>query len=605
MADAGLVRAAVEIVGATDPVVRERRGWVDEDVSGTQRRSLTAEVKRSSITEVQVATGLSTVEATSLITLAMGPRDLFGIVVSALERGETCWPQVRRFVDMAFSSTRALTDDQRLLVATVLFGRDPEMAAPEKLDESGQLLEGHPWPHALYGPALLREITACEGIDVGAERERRARARAERRAWIRAHDDGTATLTVRGPLVPILGAWARFDHIARNLRAGGADNTFDQLVVDSMLAVLGHGSLDLPEPSTLGDLSPEELDDLIAVVNGTPKVTLQVVVPVDALGIGHPVCGSCFSDLDGADPGQAGVAGQAGDQCETGDAGDQVEPTAIPEKTLVPPSGAGRDGPVPGRGLVAEIIGSHPAFLTPGHVRELFYGPDTTMFRMLVNPPDGRIVERTIKAYRPDPDMRRQVRAADVYSRAPWSRLTGRSLEIDHVVPYLHADPAAGGPTGELHLASLDKRTHVTKTLGLLALSINERRDLTFTTLLGQIAGSRVHDYRQYTATLDPDDLASGDPPARPGPVADGSPDHPAPGGHDPEGHSPEDHSPGDHSPEERDVRRDDDARALYGALARDPRFRRRPGCHEWLTIDHTEDGRRRPGPPPGGAGDG
>src|SRR5690606_3161895 len=81
----------------------------------------------------------------------------------------------------------------------------------------------------------------------------------------------------------------------------------------------------------------------------------------------------------------------------------------------------------------------------PGHARELFYTPGTTLHRILTDPADGRAIERTITTYRPDTDMRRQVHTADLYSRNPQHRLTGRTLEIDHVIPY----GTPGGTTTE------------------------------------------------------------------------------------------------------------------------------------------------------------
>lgn len=623
-ADAALVTSAVGIVDHCRPRVLERRGWLGVELNKTQQRGLLSETKRAAITEIQAATGFTTVEATSLVTLAMARSDLVSLVVEALLRGEASWAQVRRFVDKAFSGARDLSDDQRLLVATALFGTDEALAAPERLDPDGRLPVGEPWSHARYEAALDREVTACEGSDVAAEREKRARAYRSRRAWVRVHDDGTATLTIRGPAVPVVGTWARFDHIARNLRAGGADNTLDQLVVDSMLAVLGHGRLDLPEPQTLGELPEEELDDLIAVVNGMPRIALQVIVPVDALGIGHPVCAACATAIDdhpaqceGPDAqrsadvepsGDAGVPGDDGppdadaralrrpergrasggrsprgpdDRTDAGGGssgasddragpeGGSARPAddqpAADDRSTPPPDGGRAEGercedeghdPALrfGRDLVGEVLGSHPFFITPGHARELFYTPGTTLHRLLTSPADGRLMERTRETYRPDADMRRQVLASDVYSRAPWTRLRGRSVEFDHVVPFSITDPDSGGPTSPTNLATLDKRTHRSKTVGLIGVHIDDRRDLTFTTLLGQITRSRVHDYRQYLLTLHPDDL---------------------------------------------DERRDRAARAVYAALVARPEARTRPGKGQWLSIDHTgPDGRRRPGPP-------
>lgn len=609
--DADLLEAVVEVAESCRVRVLDLRVWWGAELTAAQERTLRSETKRAVITEVQVALGLATTEATTLAGLAMGPVDVLAMVVEALRRGETSWPHVRKFWEMAGASTRELSADQQLLVALSLFGTDPVLAAPERLDPDGELALGEPWPQAAFVAALTREVTACEGSDVAAERARRARAHRERRARIRVHDDGTATLVLTGPAVPVVGAWARYDHISRTLRSQGADRTLDQLVVDTMLSVLNHGRIDLPDPGSIGELSAEALDDLVAVVNGTPRIALQVVVPVDTLGLGHPVCATCAGDLrsgtlqpdqgvhDQADDdqsewvclpfdrggqppdwvGSAGIrpgqeappvtpvpADAAADGPSADRAAGSTGPAVAAERSSAdPPAGStgqssalggptawGHDADLRhGRGQVGEVLGSHPFFITPGHARELFFTPGTTMHRILVDSADSRCVERSITAYRPDADMRRQVHAADVYSRAPWARLTGRTLEIDHVIPY-GTDP--DGITTERNLADLDKRTHQSKTLRLLSVAIDERRDLTFTTLLGQVTRSRVHDYGQYLRALHPEDV---------------------------------------------EERLDLANQALYAALAARPEHRRRPGPDDWLTLDHTgADGERCPGPP-------
>jgi hypothetical protein len=152
---------------------------------------------------------------------------------------------------------------------------------------------------------------------------------------------------------------------------------------------------------------------------------------------------------------------------------------------------------------VGEVLGPHPFFITDGHARELALFPGTTLHRLVVDPHDGRLVERTITAYRPDTDMRRQVIAADVYNRAPGSRLGAHAGELDHVTPY----GWAGGPTSEVNLVLLAKQPHKFKTDGSWHLSIGARRDLTITTVLGQVLTTRTYDYRTFLRTREPDDL--------------------------------------------------------------------------------------------------
>lgn len=581
---------------------------------------------------------------------------------------------------MTNSKARDLSSDQKALVATALFGTEQALAAVERLDPDGDLQLGTPWPQAPFEAALTREVTACKGTDTTAERERRRRAYAARRASVRVHDDGTGTFSVRGPLHKILAAHARHDDVARSLRAAGHPDSLARLAADSVLATLTHGTLDPTGGTDIDELSETDLDDLIAVVNGHARIALQVIVPADVLGPGHPVCATCATDLtpregtrlvtdpamdddqhddhgggtpttgsgeatddfwegqeprlpfeeDDAPPSWASPtrADQSTDNDRIEDAGDAGhcvesppgEPDPPPGTDPQPgttPSGADRplgeeprpganqrmgadrrpgadlppqddssdsDGPAGGstgqagwgydpelrrgRGKVAEIIGTHPAFITPGQARELFYTPGTTLHRLLTDPADGRCIERTISSYRPDTDMRRQVRAADVYSRHPHSRSTGRHLEIDHVIPFsAQPDPdhpgrpdgpagrGPGGATTETNLANLDLRNHKIKTARELMITINTGRDLTFTTLLGQITRSRAHDYRQYLRTAHPEDLE-----------------------------------------DQADLANT----VLYAALANRPEHRYRPGPDTWLTLDHTDPstGQTHPGPP-------
>ncbi|GGK75613.1 hypothetical protein GCM10011509_25390 [Ornithinimicrobium pekingense] len=133
----------------------------------------------------------------------------------------------------------------------------------------------------------------------------------------------------------------------------------------------------------------------------------------------------------------------------------------------------------------------------------LAMAPGTTLVRLLTDPADGRLIERSIASYRPDADMRRQVRAADVTSRAPGSRIPAARCDLDHEHPF-----AAGGPTSESNLNCKDRRVHGFKTKGWWRTVMAANRDVAWTTLLGQSETTRAHDYRQYLdarAPLDPD----------------------------------------------------------------------------------------------------
>lgn len=111
--------------------------------------------------------------------------------------------------------------------------------------------------------------------------------------------------------------------------------------------------------------------------------------------------------------------------------------------------------------------------------------------------------------------MRRQVIAADLYSRTPSGRAPASACELDHVIPWT-GEPG-GGPTSELNLAAAVKEWHQHKTKRRCAVTINARRDLTWTTLLASTITTREHDYRQYLDQIRPGSPGHGEDPAATG----------------------------------------------------------------------------------------
>lgn len=569
--EADLIEAAAEVVGECRARILDRRGLTGVALSPAAERSVDAAVRQAAVMELELATGTSTAEAQTLLAVATCGGELRSMLLAALRRGQARWVQVKTFWER---TTRAhLTHDQRLLVAYVLFGTDPALACEERFDIDGHLDLDRHWAHHPYLAALAREIAACLGQHPEADTARRRRAYENRRVEICLHDDGSATLTMTGPAVMIAGIRHRLDTAARALIAAGEERSLSQLRFDIAAALALHGILDLADTDadTLDEvLTPERLVDLLAVIHAQPKVHAQIIVPVDALRTGLPLCPACAEKIQptqsdsgrptGDDAGQDTTGHRAGatsddDHAEATDLSDHLDaehpnpatpweqaargstspppwasppdqpsgqslPDEAPPDTDTDPAAvsdpaclSGRrdsaapflDREPPGRGLVGELIGSHPMFLTPGHARELVLLPGTTLHRLLTDPADGRLIERTLITYRPDTDMRRQVLAADLYSRAPGSRLTGRTLELDHVIPW----GTPGGTTTETNLAALSKRAHHEKTLGHWRIEMGTRRDLTVTTLLNQHRTTRVHDYGQYLRTAEPDDLAA------------------------------------------------------------------------------------------------
>jgi hypothetical protein len=65
------------------------------------------------------------------------------------------------------------------------------------------------------------------------------------------------------------------------------------------------------------------------------------------------------------------------------------------------------------------------------------------------------------------------------------------SCELDHVVPFNHADPTAGGWTIEANIECMCKDHHDLKTLGIIKVVIDGDREIWINTRAGQKAISR------------------------------------------------------------------------------------------------------------------
>ncbi|GAA5159973.1 HNH endonuclease signature motif containing protein [Ornithinimicrobium tianjinense] len=503
--DARLLEAAILVVSLTGRVLLAEKGFADvTELSEGQRKKWRAEAKRLARAEVEVRLGLGAMEAQQLVGVACAPEQVRELILGALDRGWVSWFQVRCF----WTRCAKLPAESALLVAQSLFGTDPALMAKERLDPDGNPRD-EPWAHATYRAALEREATRVEGQDVKAERERRRAAYAARRAGLSVHDDGTGTLTVTGPLLMMTAVHARIEAVARSLRKQGDPRTLDQLRVDVAGALLIHGLLPLPgqsdeepaNPDPDHELSTADLAQIARIVNAQPQVQVQVVVPWDVL-TGRPACPPCGEKDEAAPPSATATATASAYASATASdesASDETASDVTASDETDPGAGSRL------RGGVAEILGRFPAFTTPGHARELVLTPGATLVRLLTDPADGRLVERSISTYRPDAAMRRQVLAADVYCRAPGSRQPGAHLELDHVVPW----GTPRGDTAEPNLVGLGKTAHQRKTDRRWIVTVNERRDLTWTTLLGQRARTRAHDYRQYLDLRAPVDDSS------------------------------------------------------------------------------------------------
>lgn len=177
-------------------------------------------------------------------------------------------------------------------------------------------------------------------------------------------------------------------------------------------------------------------DALDRVLNGAPQVNLEVIVPLDVL--------------------------------------------LNPDSVAV--------GMIPGQG-----------YLSAEQVRALAASAGGVLHRLVTDPLDGRLVERTLTSYRPDAAMRSQVEAADVQCRAPGCRVPAASCEFDHEARY-----AESGRTSEADGDLKHKPHHQLVTWDVWQTELDASRRVTWTTLFGRCYVTRAFDYRLLTQPWTP-----------------------------------------------------------------------------------------------------
>ncbi|MEZ0066423.1 hypothetical protein ABIA32_002433 [Streptacidiphilus sp. MAP12-20] len=122
----------------------------------------------------------------------------------------------------------------------------------------------------------------------------------------------------------------------------------------------------------------------------------------------------------------------------------------VPYDTLI---GAGSES--------AELDGHGP--ITPGQARALATAPGSVWRRLLVEPVTGRLIRTDPTTYRPTAEVHRHVTARDRHCRFPGCTRAARRCDLDHVRPFDHHNPAAGGPTTPENLLTLCRRHHLAK----------------------------------------------------------------------------------------------------------------------------------------------
>lgn len=451
-------RASTELLG--------RKGMSDpSELTTSGRARWRAKTKSLVAAELSTLTGWGVQECHTRVAVALAPEWGVGTARAALSQGATDWRSVSAF----WQKCRAMEVEDAGIVDRAVFG--PYLDGP---DDATEDVARESWPS--FNRRLCREVVRVEGADEVAARARRRAARDRRGVRGEICDDGLGSLTVTGPTTSVVAALDRIETISRRARKAGDPRPLDHIRSDTAMALLVHGILPLPgqhegrcadggdgddrccaahqrgDGGTTDDALVPYTEDVQRIISGAAAASVDVIVPL-----------SLMANNQATDAASAHVS------C---------------------PEGAGVS---PGEGaVVAEIPGY--GFISASHARDVVDAPGTVIHRLLTDPADGRLVERSTATYRPDRSMVEQVRAADLFCRAPGCFTPAKRCELDHETPY----GAAGGITSETNLNLKHPRHHQFKTEKFWSTVMDATRNVTWTTLFEKVYRTRLHDYRQY-----------------------------------------------------------------------------------------------------------
>ncbi|MBB1022731.1 HNH endonuclease, partial [Dietzia sp. E1] len=168
----------------------------------------------------------------------------------------------------------------------------------------------------------------------------------------------------------------------------------------------------------------------------------------------HPDAANASDDAASTDDAADGAVGAPA----AGGTGQGLAPVLRPKVTVIATGDNGRDE----HGARVEFTRTGEAALQT--LLEMLATSDGASFEQ-VDPRIGAADEANAALrYRPSAQLARRVRLRDGTCRHPGCAIPADDCDLDHVVPFNHADPAAGGLTVEANLVSQCRRHHRFKT---------------------------------------------------------------------------------------------------------------------------------------------
>ncbi|MCC5035162.1 HNH endonuclease [Streptomyces sp. WAC 00631] len=95
--------------------------------------------------------------------------------------------------------------------------------------------------------------------------------------------------------------------------------------------------------------------------------------------------------------------------------------------------------------------------------REVAFAPGTIWRRLITHPKTGLLVKTDPTTYKPTADTQRHVIARDMTCTFPSCQMPAHRCDLDHIQPFDHENPTAGGRTEPGNLMPLCRRHHLLK----------------------------------------------------------------------------------------------------------------------------------------------
>ncbi|SDF69918.1 HNH endonuclease signature motif containing protein [Klenkia brasiliensis] len=317
---------------------------------------------------------------------------------------------------------------------------------------------GVEWAAAGCPPTTLRERVDAALVAADPEAADRRRNLRKREADVRVQGTGDGLADLRATHLDAADAAlvkAQLDAFVRRLQAEGDDRPAGQIRTALVVTLLTRPweALDpaiahLTINADLADLLVPGIGDLLADADAEATTADADPSPTDE-GTGVPGGGDDGTPAPGARQG-ADVPGGA----QVGDVGGlPVSPAAVRE-LLRRIDALGLTHPDGGE-LAFTVTGEHGRLLAVATPEELLAAARAG--RGVGPPPPAA-------GYAPTAAQYRHLRARDRHCRFPGCRQVALRTDADHVVPYDHRDPAAGGRTCVRNLVLLCRRHHRLKT---------------------------------------------------------------------------------------------------------------------------------------------